>query len=139
MVCQRAQGQTLAHGLLVLGVNVVRVAGVDRDGQAGVGHTGRRERLRLARLGPLISVNWRRTARLEGRKADDVERKISLAEELSPVGDHHRKNSPVLKAAWRVLLALVPECAGDGKRRDGLQHPFVKNGGHDGPVLVGDG
>src|ERR1039458_918071 len=101
LVCQRAQGQALTHGLLVLRVNVVRVARVDGDGQAGVGHAGRRERLRLARLGPLISVNWRRAARLEGRKADDVEGKISLAKELSPVGDHHRKDSAVLKAAWR--------------------------------------
>ena len=76
---------------------------------------------------------------LEGRQADDVEGKISLRKELAPVGDHHRKNSAVLIAAWRVLLALVPERAGDRERRDGLQHSFVKNGRHDGPVLVGDG
>ena len=99
-----------SDGKFVFGVDVVRIAGIDGDGEAGVGNGGSGERLRFARLGPWV-VDRRCAAMAKRRQADDVEGKISLSEELSPVGDHHGKNSAVLVAARRVLLALVPQRA----------------------------
>ena len=54
LICQRAESEPLAHRLLVLGMNVVRVARVDGFGQTGIGNRGRRDGLRLARFGPFV-------------------------------------------------------------------------------------
>src|SRR5271168_778289 len=56
--------------------------------------------------------------------------------ERSPVGDHGGENLTVLIATRGVLLSLVPDGAADRERCYRDEHPFIKNGWHDWPVLV---
>ena len=79
--CQRAEREAIADRLLVLGVDVVGIAGVDGDGEAGVGNGGRCDGLRLARFSPVVAVDWDGASLCEGGQADDVEGEIALAEE----------------------------------------------------------
>src|SRR5579863_4100397 len=73
--------------------------------------------------------------RREPRQTHHQERKITLAENITPIPDHRRKNLAVLVSLRRILLALVPDCPPDPKRRNRRQHAVVQNRGHYGPVL----
>src|SRR6201993_3186185 len=112
MFCQRAQSETIPYRLLLFGVDVVGVTSVDRDSETGVGSGGRRDGLGFARFRPIIAVNRNGAAFGEGGQADDIERKIALAEERAPIGNHRRKDFAVLKTARRVLFSLIPNRTG---------------------------
>src|SRR5437868_15503549 len=98
-------------------------------------HTRSRECLGLSHLRP-FSVSRGFTPMLECGQADNIEREVSLCEELAPIGDHYGKYLAILESARRVLFALIPECSSDGKMRNWRQHSFVKHTRHHWPVLV---
>src|ERR1019366_104738 len=119
-------------------MNIVGVSGVDGDGQTGVWNRPRSQRLRFARFGPVVAIDWNGTAFGESGQAHYVEGKIALGEERAPVRDHGRKDSTVLVTARRVLLALIPDGAAEREWGDGRKHGFVQNGRHHRSVLVSD-
>jgi len=118
-------------------MDIARLARIDGDGQAGIGHRRHGQRLGFAQVRPAV-VGRRGAAFLEGRQADDIEGNVALLEQGAPVPDHDRQYLAVLIAALGILLALVPQDAGDRQRRDGLQHAFVQHRRHDRPVLIAD-
>jgi len=73
--------------------------GVDGDGQTGVWNGGGGDGLRFPCLRPVVSVDGNGAAFRECGQADKVERKIALAEERTPIGNHSGKNFSVLIAA----------------------------------------
>jgi hypothetical protein len=77
-VFQREQGQAFADGQLFRRVDVVGVAGVDGDGEAGVRHGARGQGLGLAQFRPAVGAGLVAALHKRGQ-ADDVERQIGPA------------------------------------------------------------
>ncbi len=126
---QGAEGEAVAHFFLVYRVDVVGVAGIDCDRNTRMGHALRRYLLGFPHLGP-GSVTRRVLAVHVRRQADDVKRKIALAEQLPPIGDHGREELAVLVGALGIGLALIPDRAGERERSDRRQHTVVQNAHH---------
>src|SRR5450755_2896379 len=100
MLCQCTECEPLPYGLFVLGMEIFWVSRVDRNRQARVGNAGGCDCLRLPRFCPRV-IDGCRTPLSEGWQADNVEREVALCEELSPIGDRHRKDSAVLESSLR--------------------------------------
>jgi len=92
---QCAEREAVADRLLVFGMEILRVAGIDCDRKTGVGYAGRCQGLGFAGLS-LCVLPWRRVARSKLGQTDYVEREIALAKELAPIRDHHGKNLAIL-------------------------------------------
>ena len=54
ILCERAEGEAIAYWLLFFRMDVLSVAGVDGNGEAGVGNGGRGDGLRFARFSPVV-------------------------------------------------------------------------------------
>src|SRR5581483_12399715 len=124
MFRQGAQREALPNGTLVLGMDVIRIAGIDSDRQAGVRNTGSRERLGLPCFRPGV-IGRRLAAMLKRGQTDDIKREVTLTEKPSPIGDHGRKDFAVLKSAIGVLLALIPKRSGDRERGNWREHSLI--------------
>src|ERR1035438_6109732 len=80
----------------------------------GMRYLLRHQSLGFSHLGPGV-VSRDILAVHERRQAHDVERKIALAEQLPPIGDHGRQQLTVLESALGVGFTLVPDRARDRK------------------------
>src|SRR3954454_15430040 len=134
MLTKSAERQTFAGLLLVDRMDIIRVARIYRDRKTGMPQGLRRESLGFAHLGPGV-IHRNLAMMLVIGQADYVKRKVSLAEQPAPIGDHCRKQSTVLRGVLLVRLPLVPDCARNGKRHNRRQHAVVQDAGHDGAVL----
>src|SRR4051794_32559835 len=115
MLTKSAEGQTFAGFLLVTGMDIIGVARIYRDRKAGVRSICRRESLGFAYVGPGV-IDRNIAMMLINGQADYVKRKVSLAEQPAPIGDHYRKQATILRGMFLIRLSLVPDCARDGKR-----------------------
>src|SRR5579862_6906901 len=106
LICQRAVGQAIADGNLVLWMNCVWITGVDSDSQARIRNGGRCNRLGLACDGPQVVFNWRWTAQLKCGEADNIKREITLTEELSPISDHDCEEFAIFEVPLRFRVRL---------------------------------
>ena len=121
--CQ--EGEALAYGLLVGGVDVVLVADVDGDGHAGVGE---REgfALGVAEFAPAFFGGAG-----EGGDLDEEKGEVALGPMLAPVLDHCGEEFVVEAGGIEggVGFALVPDDALDRERSEGGDHGVVEGSG----------
>jgi branched-chain amino acid transport system substrate-binding protein len=117
------EGQPMADGLLLLGVNVLLVAQVGDDGLAGVFQL-QGQRLGFAQLGPVALLD--RLDLHERRELDEEEREVALLPVVTPVLDHQAHQVGVEVGPARVRFALVPDRAAHGVRHERGDHGVVK-------------
>lgn len=133
---QCAHRQPLSDSLLFFRVNIVRVACVNSNDCSGIFHLLCGPSLGLPQFGPGIITRLVATVH-ECGQADDIEWKITLAENFAPVANQRRQQGSVLVRPFSIRLALIPDDAPDGQRRHWLNHAFIKNHRHRRIILKG--
>jgi len=120
---QRHASQTHSDFRLVAGMNVKRLADVDRARKPGIREL-EHSSLGFAQLGP-FAVHGCFAHRSEIGQLDDVEREVTLSpgSPLSP--DKGGQQSPILVCPAGIALTLVPERSADGVGHDRAQHGVV--------------
>ncbi len=136
----RTKRQPLAHTLFVLAGECCRRRPASTvTASAECGHRARRQRLR-PRAGR--DPRHRRPALIacagqEGGKADNVEWEVTLLKSLSPVGNHRREQSAILRGATDIGFALIPDGPRTESGATGCDHALVQGRqGTVGPVFV---
>ena len=113
---QRRERQPPADLLLLARVDVVRVADVQRHRHRRP-RLAQRQRLRLAQLRPRALARRRlRLLLLEVRELHEQKRQLRIVPGRAPGADHRREQRAVLRRAFDVALALVPDDARDRQR-----------------------
>ena len=116
------EGETLAYGLFIGGVDVVLAADVDGDGHAGVDEV-EGSALGVAEEAPVFF------GAVEGGDLDEEEGEVSLAPLGAPVLDHGGEEAAVESRAIEggVGFTLVPDDSADGERGEGGDHGVVES------------
>jgi hypothetical protein len=131
---ERRPGQPRTHRLLVAGVDVVRIAQVDRHHLTRAGERERRA-LGFPERSPRGARRRLTVHRAEPRELDPQERELLTGPtpRPAPARDQAAEQLPVLRRLGdvvRVGFALVPDHAPDRVAQQRVDHPVVDDRGH---------
>ena len=123
--CPGGDGQPVAHGLLLLGMDVGLFAHVGDHGGGRIGRVEHGHQLGLAKLGP-GAVDGLLDDLPERGQLNDEEGEVTLAPVVAPALDHGGQERAVLVGPTGVALSLVPRGPANRIGLQGRDHGIVE-------------